>query len=131
MRHARQRLAAEPVARRAALPSPPAPSDSHAEADDIDRDIAARLQRLDHDQLMQVAEALGRRLDGADEGTLRQSIAAWVDEWADDVSEDQGEEDPDAARAAGRVEAIALLDEELNGLLDEPLAPDNGNDPEA
>ena len=52
------------------------------------------MKRLDHDQLMQVAEALGRRVDGTDEQALRRSIADWVGEWANDVAEDWGDEDP-------------------------------------
>ena len=78
------------------------------------------MKRLDHDQLMQVAEALGRRVDGTDEQALRRSIADWVGEWANDVAEDWGDEDLEAARTAGRQEAVGLLEEEI-GLLDESL----------
>ena len=119
MEHARQTFAAKPVARRPHQPSAAASTGGSAEADTIDGDIAERLKRLDHDQLMQVAEALGRQVDGADEGALRQSIADWVDEWTDDVAADWGDDDPEAARAAGRQEAINGLEEEVfRGLID-------------
>ena len=97
MRHARQTLAAEPVLRRAPPPSPAAPPDRQAAADEIDSDIAQRLERLDSDQLL--------------------------DEWANDTAEDWADEDAEAALAAGREEAIGLIEEEIV-LLDEPLTTD-------
>jgi hypothetical protein len=110
MRHAQQTLAAEPVLQRSPPPSPVGPPDSQAATDDIDGEIAERLKQLDSDQLAHVAEALGRHVDGgADDDALRQSIAAWVDEWASDTAEDWSDEDPEAARAAGREEAISKL----------------------
>jgi hypothetical protein len=76
-------------------------------------DIARRLQALDVEQLEQVAEALGRQVDGADKQALRRSLADYVDEWANDVAEDDREGDPEAARAAGRTEAVGFIEEEV------------------
>ena len=117
MHHARQKLGAEPVHR----------SQRHAEAGEIDSDIAKRLQRLDNDQLAQVAEALGRRVDGGDVNVLRKSVADWVDEWAQDVAAEREDEyeDPEAAREAGHQEAIASLEEELERL--QKSTPDNSS----
>jgi transposase len=106
--------------------SPVAPPDSQAAADESDSDIAERLERLDSGQLLHVAEALGRRNVDANDNALRQSIASWVDEWADDTAEDWADDDLEAARAAGREEAIGLIEEEL-GL----LAPDGDDAPAA
>jgi hypothetical protein len=113
MEHARAQFAAEPLAQR----SPP---DRRAEPDDAEgvpaHDIVARLQSLDLEQLQQISEALGQHRDGADEETLRRSIIDWVGEWANDVAEERGEEDPEAARAAGHREAIGLVEEEIQAV---------------
>jgi hypothetical protein len=66
MRHARAKFAAEHSGQLSRQPSFATPAIT-AEADPIDRDVARRLQGLDHDQLVQVAEALGRPVDDADE----------------------------------------------------------------
>ena len=50
-------------------------------------------------------------LDAAEEG-LRHSLATYVDDWATDKA-DEARGDADAARAAGRREAIGFLDEEI------------------
>lgn len=92
-----------------------------AEFDGLDDDarkveIATRLYRLDGDQVRQVAEALGRRADGADDAVaLRQSLMSYIEEFANDLAE-EAEDDPEAARAAGRSEALGFLEEEVSKL---------------
>ena len=99
-----------------AAPAPlPLPAATLPAFDGLDGDVGARLEALDLDQLGHVADALGRYVDRDDEGALRQSIADYVEEWADDVVEDREDEDPEAARAAGRQEALGFIEEEILG----------------
>ena len=120
MQHARRTLAAEPVLQPRPLRRQSHRLTARSRPDDIDSDIAARLDRLDS----ACRRGAGRDVDGTDDDAIRHAIACWVDEWADDVAEDWADEDAEAARAAGRQEAIAMLEEEVN-LIDEPLTPDS------
>jgi hypothetical protein len=74
-------------------------------------DIAERLKELTHAQLNHVAEAFSLQVDGADEEDLRHSLAGYVG-WASDKADD-ARDDPEAARAAGRKEAIGFIEEEI------------------
>jgi hypothetical protein len=79
--------------------------------------IAARLEELNREQLVQVAEVFSESTDG-DEAALRQRLLAYIDETgADAVSDAEGDE---GAREAGRAVAIENLTQEIASAMAAP-----------
>jgi hypothetical protein len=84
--------------------------------------IAERLKGLNHAQLKQVAAAFSE--EGDDAEGLRQSLLSYVDGCGNDAADD-ARGDPDAAREAGRREAVTFLSEEIDSAAAMPASEDD------
>lgn len=81
-------------------------------------DVAERLEGLSRGQLTLVAEAFSEPVDGG-EDTLRRRIMSYVEDWAGDRA-DEAHNEPEAAREAGRIEALGFVEEEIENAVAMP-----------